>query len=67
MRYLEAGAADELHPIAATEGRDLRRVEMVVAGDSDRAGGGDVRGHGTDGGVGGEESRRRNRRDGHSL
>lgn len=38
-RYLETGAADELHPVAAPEGRNLRRVVVVVvAGDAYRPG-----------------------------
>ena len=31
-RYLEAGAADELDPVAAPEGRDLRRLVAREAG-----------------------------------
>lgn len=30
-RYLEAGTADELDPVAAPEGRDLRRVVVSKA------------------------------------
>ena len=47
--YLEAGAADELDPVAAPEGRDLRRV---VAGKADPAGVGYDGGRGPDGRVG---------------
>lgn len=58
--YLEAGAADELDPVPAPEGRDLRRV--VVAGEAAPASGG----RGSDGGVGGEQRPRRRRRHGFS-
>lgn len=54
--YLEAGAADELDPVPAPEGRDLRRV--VVAGEAAPASGR----RGSDGGVGGEQKPRRRRR-----
>ena len=47
--YLEAGAAAELDPVAAAEGRDLRRV---VAGKADPAGVGHDGGRGPDGRVG---------------
>ena len=47
--YLEAGAADELDPVAAPEGRDLRRV---VAGKADPSGVGHDGGRGPDGRVG---------------
>jgi hypothetical protein len=40
MRYLEAGAADELHPVAAAESSNLRRV--VITGDADRSVGSDA-------------------------
>jgi hypothetical protein len=56
--YLEAGAADELDPVTAPEGRDLRRV---VAGEADPTGVGYGGGCGPDGRVGGEERRRRDR------
>lgn len=60
--YLEAGAADELDPVAAPEGRDLRQV---LAGMADPAGVGYGGGRGPDGRVGGEERRRRDRDGGH--
>ena len=60
--YLEAGATDELDPVAAPESRDLRRV---VAGEADPAGVGYGGGRGPDGRVGGEERRRRDRDGGH--
>jgi hypothetical protein len=43
VRYLEAGAADELHPVAAVEGSDLRWVvAVVITGDADRSIGSDA-------------------------
>lgn len=54
--YLKAGAADELDPVAAPEGRDLRRVVVVK---EDPAAVGYGGGRGPDGHVGSEERRRR--------
>ena len=54
--YLEAGAADELDPVAAPEGHDLRRV---VAGKASPAGVGYGGGRSPYGRVGGQERRRR--------
>jgi len=63
-RYLEAGAADELDPVAAPEGRDLRRL---VAREAGAAGAGYGGGRSPYGRVGGEERRRRDRDGGHGL
>jgi hypothetical protein len=57
-RYLEAGAADELDPVAAPECLDLRRV---VPGDAGAAGVGNGGCRGPHSRVGGEERRRRDR------
>jgi hypothetical protein len=66
VRYLEAGAADELNPIAAPEACDLR---LVVASESTPCSGrrGDVGRRGPHGGVGGEERRRLHRHGSHGL
>lgn len=62
--YLEAGAADELDPVAAPEGRHLRRV---VTGEAASAGAGYGGRCGPDGRLGGEERRRRHRDGGHGF